>query len=623
MDETILFKGDIEVARLPLQMTWLHVCVAVSCDKRQLSAVFNGVKVLDTQFEGTDCPTSLVGNLVLMKAFLASGIWMQARGRVTNVNVFSGLMSQDQMVSRTSGEECGKQDGDLLSWKDSSWSLRGNDTKWMDVSVEDLCLEFSSIQLFTTSGVKEPDDCKYLCQRMHKDGRMASVETTDLFTKLKERVRSIPNTASDVMWLPISKQKDIWVDSHTGTRISKTAFNPGYPVNDTNQECGVYTPRSEGYINYECSTVGATGGARGWYCVCHFPKHPFLTLRGRCKDSFLDETYLPQNSPLDGETTFYGNTKTIARFLREDNRWRVESSFYKTTALSKEISGRFMLGKQNWTIDGDSKKCHNGKPYIAEMKLTRCTEGEFTCDDGQCIEMERRCDQVTGREPNCRDESDENGCQLIVFKNNYNKNIPPIGQANDGSVVPADVSISITLMKVVEIEEVEHSIHLQFEISLKWKEIRVKYKNLKDKTSLNALTDDDILNLWLPRLRYENTDQKVSTRLGEYGNGEWITTVTVTREGNFTRSGFGEVDEAELFEGANNRLTMNQTYTWEFQCNYKLQLYPFDTQVIRLRILFSPSQECKIEMGVATLASDTVRLFTNKVIRQDIVKHRF
>ena len=283
----------------------------------------------------------------------------------------------------------------------------------------------------------------------------------------------------------------------------------------------------------------------------------------------------------------------------------------------------YLLGKHNWTISKDAYKCNRGKPYTTTLKLTGCKEGEFTCDDGQCIEMKRRCDQVTGKEPNCRDESDEDGCQLVVFKNSYNKNIPPIGQANDGSVVPADVSISITLMKVGEIQEVEHSIHLQFEISLQWKEIRVKYKNLKDKTSLNALTDDDILNLWLPRLRYENTDQKVSTRLGEYGNGEWITTVTVTREGNFTRSGFGEVDEAELFEGANNRLTMNQTYTWEFQCKYKLQHYPFDTQVIKLRILFSPSQECKIEMGVATLASDTVRLFTNKVIRQDIVKHRF
>ena len=66
--------------------------------------------------------------------------------------------------------------------------------------------------------------------------------------------------------------------------------------------------------------------------------------------------------------------------------------------------------------------------------------------------------------------------------------------------------------------------------------------------------------------------------MGEYGNGEWVTRVTVTREGNFTRSGIEEVDEAELFEGDENRLTMNQTYTWEFQCKYKLQRYPFDTQ---------------------------------------------
>ena len=39
------------------------------------------------------------------------------------------------------------------------------------------------------------------------------------------------------------------------------------------------------------------------------------------------------------------------------------------------------------------------------------------------------------------------------------------------------------------------------------------------------------------------------------------------------------MDEAEIFEGSENRLTMDQMYTWEFQCNYQLQRYPFDTQV--------------------------------------------
>ena len=42
-----------------------------------------------------------------------------------------------------------------------------------------------------------------------------------------------------------------------------------------------------------------------------------------------------------------------------------------------------------------------------------------------------------------------------------------------------------------------------------------------------------------------------------------------------------KVDEAEIFEGGENKLTMTQAYTWEFQCQYKLQKYPFDTQVLQ------------------------------------------
>ena len=186
---------------------------------------------------------------------------------------------------------------------------------------------------------------------------------------------------------------------------------------------------------------------------------------------------------------------------------------------------------------------------------------------------------MTGKEPNCMDKSDEKGCQLIIFEENYNKNIPPI-ESEKGSVIPANVNISITLMKVVEIEERDHSIHLQFRISLHWRENRVKYDNLKKDTVLNALTEDEINTLWLPLILYDNTDQKEVTRLGV--EWEWMTFVTVTREGDFIRSGLDKVDEAEIFEGDENRLTMNQTYTWEFQCQYELQQYPFDTQVKKI-----------------------------------------
>ena len=111
-------------------------------------------------------------------------------------------------------------------------------------------------------------------------------------------------------------QKGIWVDDYTGAEISMKEWLPGYPVNDTKQGCAVYGAAAEGYVNYECST---TEGDVLFSCSCDFPKLPFLTLRGRCKDSFLDHTYLPQNNPLDGETTFYGTSKTIARFLKHFN----------------------------------------------------------------------------------------------------------------------------------------------------------------------------------------------------------------------------------------------------------------------------------------------------------------
>ena len=178
--------------------------------------------------------------------------------------------------------------------------------------------------------------------------------------------------------------------------------------------------------------------------------------------------------------------------------------------------------------------------------------------------------------PDCRDKSDEEECRLLVLEKGYNRNIPPIT-----SIKPkVEVNVSVTLMKIVEIEERDHSIHLQFQITLEWKETeRVRYHNLKRDVSLNALTDEDLRKLWLPLIIFDNTDQKDSTRLGEYGNGEWTTTVTVTREGNFTRSEVEVVDEIEVFKGSDNKLTMNQTYTREFQCKYQLQRYPFDTQV--------------------------------------------
>ena len=207
--------------------------------------------------------------------------------------------------------------------------------------------------------------------------------------------------------------------------------------------------------------------------------------------------------------------------------------------------------------------------------MSACSDGEFTCSNGDCVTMEQRCDQL----PHCRDKSDEEGCQNIHLENGYTKEVAPVTLVADSnrSILPVPVKLNIRLFKVVDINEEDHSIELQIKISLKWKDNRLTFHNLKKDLALNAVKEDKLKLLWLPLVIYTNTDQKQTTRLGE--SWEWSTSVLVRREGSFTRSGLEEVDEVEIYRGGENTLSMQQTYTHEFQCVYKLTKYPFDTQV--------------------------------------------
>ena len=104
-----------------------------------------------------------------------------------------------------------------------------------------------------------------------------------------------------------------------------------------------------------------------------------------------------------------GQSRGRIEYNDTSSQWILTDAKYEVTASSTAPKQSYLLGIHEWTISNDN--CEKGKPYTAMVKLTGCNpDGEFTCDDGQCIKMERRCDQVTGKEPNCRDESDEEDC---------------------------------------------------------------------------------------------------------------------------------------------------------------------------------------------------------------------
>lgn len=82
--------------------------------------------------------------------------------------------------------------------------------------------------------------------------------------------------------------------------------------------------------------------------------------------------------------------------------------------------------------------------YITRRVKTRCptvpcNDWEFTCSDGMCISQQQRCD---GR-PDCRDGSDESGCQGESAMNKCHTNTRLLFS----SVAPVQVEASFVLIE--------------------------------------------------------------------------------------------------------------------------------------------------------------------------------
>ena len=108
---------------------------------------------------------------------------------------------------------------------------------------------------------------------------------------------------------------------------------------------------------------------------------------------------------------------------------------------------------------------------------------------------------------------------------------------------------------------------------------RIKYLNLKKTRSQNALSLEDVHRLWIPFLVFDNTEKNEATIKDAEAE------VTVTREGNFTRSDDTIIEEINIFRGLDNKIIFEKVYTKTFRCEYQLQLYPFDTQVCKAKII--------------------------------------
>lgn len=105
----------------------------------------------------------------------------------------------------------------------------------------------------------------------------------------------------------------------------------------------------------------------------------------------FDTKYSWTNEKIHNYYTFRGYHNTVLFYNASISKWKLEVYGINTT-FAIINSPDYPFGTMEWEIHGD-KNCHtDNSTQFHRLNLNTCTENEFNCDNGSCVDIKLRCD---------------------------------------------------------------------------------------------------------------------------------------------------------------------------------------------------------------------------------------
>ena len=172
-------------------------------------------------------------------------------------------------------------------------------------------------------------------------------------------------------------------------------------------------------------------------------------------------------------------------------------SLIKPEFMLELPNGDFPMGRQNWKMVEGKTFCNHEIGNYIPLTISQCYPGKFTCDSGQCIPLEDRCNI----ELNCKDQTDENNCAGIKIGNKYARENMPVSLTSE----PTIVYINISILAFPSVSTKDAKFSADFYLNLRWYDLRLNMWDLSHDFYQNSLSKEELDGLWMPKISFVNS----------------------------------------------------------------------------------------------------------------------
>ena len=591
---------------------WYATCEARDTEAGKMTVYVNGElmdeKIMeDNRRESfqqrvnfTSDPTNPPVTDVFIGCYPWGGTWYyNSFGSLTQVDWFDRILTHNEMVAMTTCDGK-KQKGNLINWETANWTVLDNyyNVQPLTTTMESICPKnnFGGLPIYQ-HGVKL-DKMAKMCKKLKRKVLTILDENTYKMALiwLAEQAYTYvayyahyyflygyfvaPNgkitTAcqdpdKDLNFTDLYTDQDcpsdvnIWnvgqpfvtpVSSSFSAENSHLWYSKGDPENDNEDPGG---PQDI----YHNESLLMSRGLSYAHCVgdSHQASRLEVVIKGLCNETKIETDYIWYGWTWKNWYIAKGNTT-----IEYSTDWTIKKDG-ATDVIIYASGDSLALGRHKVLVEDDP--CTKGKTDKNLMiTLTHCDDDEYTCDDGNCISMAVRCNRIS----DCPDASDESNCMILITGDGYIADYEPVTVDDNYDIVKVPVHVDIDVLNILAISEIRGVFKVSFELALSWFDPRLTFKNLKETTNLNKLTEVEKHQIWKPVIVFDNTESKKITQTDNR------IIPTVTRWSNFTLSPKTNHEETYLYDGKDNPITFSRIYDIEFLCEYNMAWYPFDIQ---------------------------------------------